>query len=29
MITSPLMDQEYDHDVIDFQRNIAERAKTL
>ena len=23
MITSPLMDQEYDHDVIDFQRNIA------
>ena len=29
MITSPLMDLEYDHDVIDFQRNIAERAKTL
>ena len=29
MITSPLMDQEYDHDVIDFQRNIAERARTL
>ena len=29
MITSPLMNQEYDHDVIDFQRNIAERANSL
>ena len=29
MITSPLMNQEYDHDVIDFQRNIAERANRL
>lgn len=29
MITSPLMNQEYDHDVIDFQRNIAERASSL
>lgn len=29
MITSPLMEQEYDHDVIDFQQNIAKRAKTL
>lgn len=29
MITSPLMKEEYDHDVIDFQRNIAQRANTL
>ena len=29
MITSPLMNQEYDQDVIDFQRNIAERANSL
>ena len=29
MITSPLMNQEYDHDVIDFQRNIAERVNSL
>lgn len=29
MITSPLMDQEYEHDVINFRQNIQERAKTL
>ncbi len=29
MITSPLMEQEYDHDVINFRQNIANRAKTL
>lgn len=29
LITSPLMNEEYDHDVIDFQRNIAQRADTL
>lgn len=26
MITSPYMDREYDHEVINFRRNIAERA---
>ena len=29
MITSALMDQEYDHDVENFQRSIEERSKTL
>lgn len=29
MITSALMDQEYDHEVINFQRNIRERSETL
>ena len=29
MITSPLMDQEYEHDVINFKQNIADRASTL
>lgn len=29
MITSPLMEQEYDHDVINFRQNIADRAKIL
>ena len=29
MITSPYMDREYDHEVINFRRNIAERAQTL
>ena len=29
LITSPLMNEEYDHDVIDFKRNIAQRANTL
>ena len=29
MITSALMDQEYDHDVENFQRTIEERSKTL
>lgn len=29
MITSAFMDEEYQHDVINFQRNIEQRAKTL
>lgn len=29
MITSPLMDEEYDHDVINFQQNVKDRAKEL
>ena len=29
MITSQLMDQEYEHDVINFKQNIADRASTL
>lgn len=29
MITSPLMGQPYDHDVINFQKSIADRAKML
>lgn len=29
MITSPLMDEEYEHDVVNFKQNITERANTL
>ncbi len=29
LINSSLMDAEYDHDVINFQQNIAQRAETL
>ena len=29
MITSPLMNAEYDHNVINFHQNIKERASTL
>lgn len=29
LITSSLMNEEYDHSVIDFQRNIKERANAL
>jgi methylglyoxal synthase len=29
MITSKLMDQEYDHTIVNFNKNIADRAKTL
>ena len=29
MITSSLMDQEYEHDIINFHRNIKDRAQTL
>ena len=29
MITSSLMDQEYDHQVVNFRRNIEHRANTL
>ena len=29
LIHSTLMDEEYDHDVINFQKNIAQRAETL
>lgn len=29
MITSPLMNEEYNHNVINFKRNIAQRAETL
>lgn len=29
MITSPLMDEEYEHDVVNFRQNIADRANTL
>ncbi|KSV58299.1 methylglyoxal synthase [Acetivibrio ethanolgignens] len=29
MITSSLMEEEYDHEVINFKKNISERADTL
>lgn len=29
MITSPLMDEEYEHDVINFKQSISDRARTL
>ena len=29
MITSKYMDEEYAHDVLNFQRNVEQRAKTL
>ena len=29
MITSSYMDNEYQHDVLNFQRNVEQRAKTL
>lgn len=29
MITSPLMEEEYDHEVINFQRNVELRSQTL
>ena len=29
MITSSYMDQEYEHDIINFQQNIKDRADTL
>lgn len=29
MITSPLMEEEYEHDVVNFKQNIADRADTL
>ena len=29
MITSPYMDEEYEHEIINFHQNISERAKTL
>lgn len=29
MITSRLMDEEYDHPIINFNKNIKERAQTL
>ena len=29
MIVSPLMEEEYEHDVINFRQNISERAQTL
>ena len=29
MITSKFMDQEYEHNIINFHQNIAERARTL
>lgn len=29
MITSKYMDEEYQHHVMDFQKNVADRAKTL
>lgn len=29
MIQSKLMDEKYDHDVINFKKNIAQRAKTI
>ena len=29
MIASPLMEEEYEHDVINFRQNISERAQTL
>ena len=29
VISSPLMDEEYEHDVINFRQNISERAQQL
>ena len=29
MITSKYMDEEYEHNIINFHQNIAERARTL
>ena len=29
MITSPLMNEEYDHQIINFHQNIKERASKL
>lgn len=29
MISSSLMDQEYDHEVVNFRHTILERSKTL
>ena len=29
IITSPFMDEEYEHDIINFRQNISERARTL
>ena len=29
MINSTLMEEEYDHDIINFQKNIEQRAETL
>ena len=29
MITSPLMEEEYEHDIINFKQNIEKRAGTL
>ena len=29
MISTPLMDEEYEHDVINFRQNISERAQQL
>ncbi len=29
LITSPYMDTEYEHQVINFQKNVSDRAKTL
>lgn len=29
IITSPYMDKEYDHEIINFKRNIEQRAETL
>lgn len=29
MITSPFMDGEYQHDVINFKKNVSERAETM
>lgn len=29
LISSPLMDEEYEHDVINFKRSVEERAEEL
>ena len=29
LITSPYMDEEYEHDVINFQQNIKDRVEEL
>ena len=29
MIHSPLMDQEYEHKVINFRQNVIDRVKTI
>ena len=29
LITSPLMDSEYEHDIINFQQNVKDRARDL